>query len=424
MLALGAQAAADPQPADSMRSQATGLSAEAVTPDQPRALRIAAPTGPTAVGTYLSLATAMYSWTGQWNDMVSVITMTQTGSKVTGTYPHHQGRLEGTVSGSVLSGDWIEFDNNGTFIFTLSDDGTSFRGTYTVTAGVGTGEVGDWSGSRIGPADTDPPKVKAIPNASVVELDQPTPAAFTVSDDSGKAKWYVKLYSGGKGVAQTFSSGQVPADDSTLTESFPAATPGIGPFYFCVWAEDAAGNRSAGWPLSSCAWVSRQVPLRSVSNGCGAATWGHFWAKVQNWFGDTRSYGGNLVEIFPACNVHDAGYRGVTVRVSRTKIVDFRTWTRKMVDDQFRIDIAAQCRKWLTSAAQKPYLAGCVNGPPLAAVLIGILGVPPTKPGALAYYEAVRKFGKAAFDRDVTTPGTQAATPTSTNPVGGARDGD
>lgn len=79
------------------------------------------------------------TWTGQWDDSSGGITMTQTGSHVVGTYPYHNGRLEGSVSGSVLTGTWTEEDNSGTFSLTMAPDGRSYSGPFVITAGAGAG---------------------------------------------------------------------------------------------------------------------------------------------------------------------------------------------------------------------------------------------------------------------------------------------
>ncbi len=114
-------------------------------------------------------------------------------------------------------------------------------------------------------------------------------------------------------VATAHSRTFVRADGQVDGAQWPRSGGGDGPFYYCFYAQDTAGKVSAQAPMSSCRWVSVQVPIPAVSNGCGAATWGPQVADALNWAGDVRMYGSNPVNIRPACNQHDAGYAGVTV---------------------------------------------------------------------------------------------------------------
>lgn len=72
-------------------------------------------------------------WTGSWDTGMNTFTnLTQEGNKVTGTYitPGSASLiLEGTVSddGSELSGSYT---NSGLYVFTLSEDGKTFNGTW------------------------------------------------------------------------------------------------------------------------------------------------------------------------------------------------------------------------------------------------------------------------------------------------------
>jgi hypothetical protein len=85
-------------------------------------------------------------WSGTWNTQgstpnadqtVGVLTLTRTGSSVTGTFSnndHGKGTLTGTITGNVLSGTWtvnygIESDS-GSFKFVLSGDKNAFTGTW------------------------------------------------------------------------------------------------------------------------------------------------------------------------------------------------------------------------------------------------------------------------------------------------------
>lgn len=254
-----------------------------------------------------------------------------------------------------------------------------------------------------GGLDTTPPTISAGKPRGIVPIGEVIPVRFQVSDNSGKARWYGMLYSGGQPVAKAQSKGLVKATGATLGGNWSSAGKSTGPFYFCFWAEDAAGNRSANAPFSSCQWISVQVRIPAVSNGCGAATWGQAVADALNWAGDVRMYGNKPVNIRQACNQHDAGYAGVTVAgITTKKATDYRTWTRDEIDQKFYQDIAKQCARFLKGPANAENLKACRND-------------------AITYVGLVRQFGAGAFDADVTVPGTQPQAPASTTPAGGAR---
>ncbi len=266
--------------------------------------------------------------------------------------------------------------------------------------------------------DTVKPIANIAPIKGFVPIGYTTPVKFGIRDNSYKATWYVNMYSAGTIVAKGSSKGLVKAAGQVVAGAFSSKVTGTGPFYVCVWAEDAAGNKSQGAPKSSCTWVSREVPIEAVANGCGA-DWGPWYTKVQNWFLDKQYYGGNLVYVRPACNLHDAGYAGATVRDPYLKkLVDYRTWTRAQVDAKFYRDIRSQCVVWLNNPKGKPYLARCMHGVSLNQVL-AIVGY--RYGGALAYYQGVRRFGHDAFDTNPTIAGVQTEIPDRTLPAGGAR---
>jgi hypothetical protein len=253
--------------------------------------------------------------------------------------------------------------------------------------------------------DTKAPTVKALSSGAIVRNGQSVPARFTVSDDSGKAVFHAVLYSGGAVVprpdSEKVSKGLKPADGRTWRATWPASTGGKGPFFFCVWAVDAAGNASEGAPKSSCAWISRQVSILSVANGCGTSEYGETVASALNWLGDTQVYGKKTLVVRPLCNQHDAAYAGVTIgSATGGPPVDYRTTSRLQADDAFLFGIQALCEKKLSK--EPALLDAC-------------------KADAGKYYLLVRQLGVGAYDADATTPGDQAVTPASTNPDGGAR---
>lgn len=204
--------------------------------------------------------------------------------------------MEGRAVMTALCDDpaYTMIDATGTFdgkTFHLKQGGAyTWTGTFNGTTAtiVGGDPVHTFVFTVPGAArDTTAPVVKAIGSSAIVRNGQKVPGKFTVTDDSGKARWFVGLYSGGAKVGKGASRGLQPAKGAQVEGAWKGK--GIGPFYFCVWAVDAAGNRSENAPTSSCAWVSRQVTIPSVSNGCGTAEYGPTVASVLNWFGDTRS---------------------------------------------------------------------------------------------------------------------------------------
>ena len=76
-------------------------------------------------------------WTGEWKSDYKTYNITQEGTSITGVnHPlpdveDEDGLFEGVVSddGITATGTWIE---TGDFIFTLSEDGTYFNGTYII----------------------------------------------------------------------------------------------------------------------------------------------------------------------------------------------------------------------------------------------------------------------------------------------------
>ncbi len=106
-------------------------------------------------------------WTGTWDttwssadgsSTVTYMSLTQSGTAVTGTYESANGTasITGSVQGTKLSGTWSENDPsgayNGPFEFILSDDLNSFSGTW-VSASEGPAALAStsqtWNGYRV-----------------------------------------------------------------------------------------------------------------------------------------------------------------------------------------------------------------------------------------------------------------------------------
>lgn len=373
------------------------------------------------------------SWTGTWDCGVPVnrMVLTQSGGSLSGTYtgvapPANWGgktAYDGRISGTITYTKQFEL---GRFEGTWADVGTAENdntlgpekgrtGTLTMQMFVYEGRnVIGMAHSRWGnnmcratstspgtttppttttkppattPEDTTPPQVKALSPAGVTKPKTSVALDFNVTDDSGRASALATLYDGGAKIRSAGGTG--PATGKGWQWKVELAAGLKGPLFFCVWAKDAAGNRSAKSPKSSCAWIPLLVDIERVSNGCGGEGWSGIVA-AQNWAGNTGSYsqGGTtyVVNFVAACNLHDAGYGGHTVEDGiNGGVVDFRRWSRKQVDRKFRDDMARLC------AAQ----------------------IPASAPAALSECRGnwrnqfVRKFGSRFFDADLMTPGTQ-----------------
>lgn len=151
----------------------------------------------------------------------------------------------------------------------------------------------------------------------------------------------------------------------------------------------------------------RVVPISSVANGCGGGEWASLLA-VQNYLGNTSKFADSnvnpLARTYPvnfkdACDLHDAGYSGAVVRDKLTGlVVDFRTWSRKRVDDKFLADMQYLCKRQLPGTAFTA-IKNCMSTGGNFSV------------GAKSRYNVVRCWGNLLFDADPTKPGRQSTGP-------------
>jgi len=88
-----------------------------------------------------------HTWAGKWTTTFGEMTLKQDGEKVTGEYGDPVETLEGTVSGSKLTGTWKNRMSSGGFEFTMADDGKSFKGVMYIENLRVRGSV-DWNGER------------------------------------------------------------------------------------------------------------------------------------------------------------------------------------------------------------------------------------------------------------------------------------
>lgn len=351
-------------------------------------------------------------WAGNWAQSNAlgggtwIVRWTQSGDRVSGSFwgfnwlTPVEMRFEGTVSLGVLQGTWTSDDPayaNGTRTvqIALAPDGNSWQGVWGWWIPGGSEHAdGEIRGTR---ADDDPddgansaPAVRALPFKGLTKPGRRITLTFTVKDDSGRAKTSVRLYEGGQGVKSASYSGKATGKKQGWRVGLPADL--VGPMFFCVWAKDAQGNKSAGAPRSSCAWIAMAVDIARVSNGCGGKGWDAVVA-AENYFGNTSTYYGEdgtpyTVDFETACDVHDAGYGGHTVYDRFTGVtIDFHGWSRQEVDEKFRMDMDQMCDRQIPAEEQQA-LAECKTN---------------------FRYATVRTLGGFFFDADPSLTGTQDA---------------
>ena len=245
-----------------------------------------------------------------------------------------------------------------------------------------------------------------VPNANwVASVSFDLPPGRYQFVDSSPATWAQNEESGHRGMAWIMATSAEPAVPSvTAYQRSGIVHPGSsitlgsdlkGPLSFCVWAENAAGDKSGNAPRSACKFVSLLVDIARVSNGCGGDGWPSVVA-AENYFGNTSTYtepegGSYTVSFVPACNLHDAGYGGQTVAdVINGGIVDTHAWSRRKVDDKFENDMRAICHRRVPPSA-KTALQSCLRDG--------------------RRYLIVRTLGMNFYDYDLTRPGTQGDGP-------------
>ncbi len=90
------------------------------------------------------------TWTGTWETSWGKMYLIQKGDKITGNYEYDKGKIEGIISGNILSGTWAESPSYslpydaGEIEFTISSDCKTFTGKWRrgPTSGWATGVTG------------------------------------------------------------------------------------------------------------------------------------------------------------------------------------------------------------------------------------------------------------------------------------------
>lgn len=83
---------------------------------------------------------------GVYNTDFNELTLTQTGNKVTGTYKHANGRIEGTINGRTLTGWWYQSNGKGRMVFDFNSDYSGFTGKWSYNDAQPSAK---WDGTRI-----------------------------------------------------------------------------------------------------------------------------------------------------------------------------------------------------------------------------------------------------------------------------------
>lgn len=240
------------------------------------------------------------------------------------------------------------------------------------------------------------PKVRAFTKKGAVEPGETIGLEFAAKDETGKARVRLNVYQGGAFVKRWTRT--VRATSLTHRHAAEVNLPATleGPLFFCVWADNRKGGRSRNSPRSSCARIALEVSIKKVSNGCGGQGWDTVVA-VENYFGNRSTYTDAAtgrsyeVDFSAACNLHDAGYGGHTVRdeLHGRKLVDFREWTRAQIDEKFRTDMILLCEKTIPEEATGARAACRAN----------------------YRFGVVRRVGASFFDADVMEAGQQSEGP-------------
>ncbi|MBK9573805.1 MAG: hypothetical protein IPO43_14275 [Rhodoferax sp.] len=68
---------------------------------------------------------------GPYKTDFGTLTMRRSGDRVSGTYTHKEGRLEGTLSGNTLTGRWTQSNGKGRLIFRFNADFSGFTGVWS-----------------------------------------------------------------------------------------------------------------------------------------------------------------------------------------------------------------------------------------------------------------------------------------------------
>ena len=112
--------------------------------------------------------------------------------------------------------------------------------------------------------DTSPPVIRAFEYDAFASPGEKVALQFTVKDDSGHAKVHNNVYQGGRRIGGA-ATPLIAADGKRVPWNATVTANLIGPLYFCLWAEDAAGNRSS---KTTARTSSRAIPAAAPGSPC------------------------------------------------------------------------------------------------------------------------------------------------------------
>lgn len=141
---------------------------------------------------------------GTWDTDFQRMTISVSGSRVTGSYAYAGGQIEGVVSGNTVRGTWTQTNGRGAFVWQVSSDGMSFTGTWGYNASESAG--GKWNGTRVGAPPTDAGNDASVPSFAPSAPSYGANWAGTWSTDfnrltlqqSGNRVWGTYEHSGGQ----------------------------------------------------------------------------------------------------------------------------------------------------------------------------------------------------------------------------------
>jgi len=122
---------------------------------------------------------------GVYNTDFKELTMNQNGNKVTGTYKHNNGRVEGTLNGRILTGLWFQDNGKGKFVFEFNPDYSGYTGKWGYNDAVPSAK---WNGTKIGVSQesaTKPQNTQQKPQASATKATPEAPASKSSNPNAG-----------------------------------------------------------------------------------------------------------------------------------------------------------------------------------------------------------------------------------------------
>jgi hypothetical protein len=192
--------------------------------------------------------TPTVGWSGTWDSNWGQMTLSQSGNQVTGSYAHDTGRISGTVTGNMLSGQWSEApsyappDDAGDVEFTLSADGQSFTGHWRYDS---SGAWSGWTGTK-----TSTPQ-PIIPTPTTLDWGDTWNTDWGEMQLSQDNEQVIGTYEYNNGQIEGTASGNILT--GTWSKSLSYAEPNdLGSFEFTMSADQM--SFTGNWKYASCDW--------------------------------------------------------------------------------------------------------------------------------------------------------------------------